>query len=298
VHICFVDESQGHRDRKWLVAAGYIATEEVWANFDRAWRDVLAAPPTVASMHMVDAWSFTGDFVGWEVSVRDEKLTTLARLIETHGLRSFSASLSVQCWNDTMLSVGPYELREPYFMVFHTAISAALKLITREGGAGTKFVFDEKGDIGRRAAMWYREMLQHQPADLRSLVIGPPIFVADEQHPAVQAADMLAWQLRRSLDGQTSPFDVRGCTHVEMPVGDEVIADLAHRMSGVPGVELTRGKQGAMRRRAEIERRLSMDLGPPLTELEHRWRWLLFRATGGDRARRLVRKWRWKLLGK
>ena len=51
------------------------------------------------------------------------------------------------------------------------------------------YIFDEQGDIGRKAQFWYSAMKDAVPAPGRALMGGIPSFQDDTKTPPLQAAD-------------------------------------------------------------------------------------------------------------
>jgi hypothetical protein len=62
-----------------------------------------------------------------------------------------------------------------------------------------RFVFDRQGKIGKRALAWYDWTVKSRSAQLARFFGDPPMFGDDSKVLPLQAADMLAWQIRRQL---------------------------------------------------------------------------------------------------
>jgi methionine-rich copper-binding protein CopC len=60
--------------------------------------------------------------------------------------------------------------------------------------------FDEQGEAGLLALEWYRLIAPHFPAEYKEIFGRSPTMLDDEDYMPLQAADMLAWSVRRDLD--------------------------------------------------------------------------------------------------
>jgi hypothetical protein len=100
------------------------------------------------------------------------------------------------------------------------------------------FVFDEQGGLGNQAALWYRWEKERDPMLARFLG-APPIFHNDKFVVALQAADMVAWHIRREHQfGQEKRpvasmiMDYVVCKDIDA----ETLESAARKMRRVPGV--------------------------------------------------------------
>lgn len=64
--------------------------------------------------------------------------------------------------------------------------------------------FDEQGPAGDFARDWYSRLKQFFPPEHREILGRSPTMLDDRDYVALQAADMLAWSIRRRLDGSTA----------------------------------------------------------------------------------------------
>ena len=59
------------------------------------------------------------------------------------------------------------------------------------------YVFDDKGNIGEEALLWYFATKETSAPEISSLMGSTPVFRTDEDVLPLQAADMVAWRNRR-----------------------------------------------------------------------------------------------------
>jgi hypothetical protein len=154
----------------------------------------------------------------------------LARVIDSHSLASFDCHMSQRAFEQILLPVSPYDLRSPYSTLFSAVmINAARQLHHFKIDVPIDFIFDEQGRVGAEAALWYGLSRALQPDHLRRLLGNRPIFRTDEELLPLQAADCLAWHLRRSREEQFKHENrpvldlLRKNFHTEMEITEQVL---------------------------------------------------------------------------
>lgn len=240
----FVDDSRSESADKEFVLAGYMTTALQWMKFSDEWTAVLNQAPKIESFHSIEALHLKGCFKGWRRADRDEKVMRLAEVIDRHPMASFDTRLSVASFKRILAPIAPYDLQNPYFVVFYGVMAnAAGQLHANEINVPIDFIFDEHGAVGPDAALWYGYMKAMMAPHLRSLLGSAPIFRDDKKMVPLQAADMLAWHLRRSREprfaDEQRPITalIRKHLHTETWVPDEMLEAWAQAMSNVPGIE-------------------------------------------------------------
>jgi hypothetical protein len=250
----FVDDSRSDSGDREFALAGYMTVAPQWIKFSNEWSNVLAASPSIDYFHAVEAQNRKDQFKGWEETERDEKVMRLAGVIERHPLFSFDCRMSVASFERILLPVSPYDLRSPYFALFHAVVTtAARQLHMNQVDLPIDFIFDEQGNIGAEAALWYGPMRAMLPKHLRPLLGNRPIFRSDKDVVPLQAADALAWHLRRSREQRYQherrpALDLlRKDEHVEARISDEILVSWARQFSLVPGIKSTLTKADSVK---------------------------------------------------
>jgi len=131
------------------------------------------------------------------------------------------------------------------------------------------FIFDNQNSTGRDALIWYDFLRKDGSDRWRSLLGGTPQFKDDKQILPLQAADMLAWHLRRAtttnfLERHNNALQLLlGNRHLKVTLSDEQLIKIRDAMPKVPaGAE--KKYQQFFRDYAPILRtRLAAGLGPP-----------------------------------
>jgi hypothetical protein len=114
----YVDDSASEKDSsRRLFLAAYINTPDRWARFSVAWKDELDASPSIKYFKMSEANSLTGEFAGWSVADKDDKIRGLSRIIRHFNPMSMHASISKAEHEVIVKPKAPYGFT-PYFFAF------------------------------------------------------------------------------------------------------------------------------------------------------------------------------------
>ena len=194
----YVDESE---QGSFLVLAGYLAPNEVWDVFSREWRSELAQEPAVEYFHMIDAANTREQFSGHRPELIEYRIRKLLKIIYRCGLIGVSAVLTL---DDFQTIIRPYFARQkadpeakvmgnPYGFAFYRLVT----VLAWRSTLPMAFTFDEKDKHGRTIASVWQDFKRAAPKRMRGLMAEEPTFGNDKLIPALQAADMLAWHLRR-----------------------------------------------------------------------------------------------------
>jgi|HubBroStandDraft_6_1064221.scaffolds.fasta_scaffold247341_2 hypothetical protein len=251
----FIDDSSSSEDDQILLLAGYAQTAQVWAAFSDDWDKVLREKPVIRYCHMTEAESLKGEFLGWDGEQRNRKLAALAHVIVEHDPWSIECFVSRKKYEEILEPGIAYDLRGPYFPCFYGTIVSLVRYHAQTGiTLPTDFVFDEQGKIGAEAVLWYEVIKGLQKPEVRSLMGGTPLFRDDKKVLPLQAADMIAWHLRRRRESRNageyrevmeilSPL-----TRVEVEITESILRKEAEQMAALPFQHLTKGKGGSIKR--------------------------------------------------
>ena len=152
--------------------------------------------------------------------------------------------------HDTLLkSVAPYAIRQVYFLLFYAAL---VKLAHWHHPLGIKlpvnFVFAQQGTMGDQAAMWFSYVRRLKKPGIRELLGSSPVFEDDKLVAPRQAADMVAWHMRRrkdhpsKLDSNWPTATLSELLRAESHLQKEALQSAAEQMKKVPGFALVQGK--------------------------------------------------------
>lgn len=200
----FVDDSGGKGQSKHFVLAGLISDSDRWALFSQEWRACLDQPPSIRIFKMREAASRTGAFHGFTEEERDSRLRTLAQIINRHVEFAIWTIIDLEAHAQTWAQL-PKPQSEAYFWSYHTLIMGICFDLWEECRWRERFevIFDEQLIFGERARNWYplvKEIVRLKYPEEFTILPNEPTFRTDDEYPAIQAADLWAWCLRRNTD--------------------------------------------------------------------------------------------------
>lgn len=201
----FIDDSGSGGDSPWVVMAGYIAAAESWDGFEDWWVRVLHDNPRIECFHAFEAESLRpdGPWAGIRKDDRDLKIDRLIEVIQRFDLQPISVRMRQSDYlTDIKGKIPPY-WDDPYFVLFNSLVVQLSVLIPeRFPAAGPiEIVFDNHEKFKIRGPKFYEGM---RVIPTISETIQPNVFYEnDEDFPGLQAADLLAWQIRRAFSVTT-----------------------------------------------------------------------------------------------
>jgi hypothetical protein len=250
----FFDDSASEETDKLFVLAGYVHSAEAWARFSDDWQTVLDAAPSITYFKMREAQNLSLEFLGWDPIARNAKVHSLADVIDKHAPWSIECCIRRTDYQNIVGPVVPYDLRHPYFDAFYAVI---IKLAQWHRHLGltipVDFVFDEQGEIGAEAVIWYEHIKSLQPPEIQAMLGSTPVFRDDKKILPLQAADLLAWHLRRGRE-ERNKNEYRPVMeklfpliHAEIPLGEEYLRKIAREMAEVPHIGITTQKKDSVK---------------------------------------------------
>jgi hypothetical protein len=206
----FIDDSGSHRNPsqrpRYFALAGYLMPADRWGNFSDAWAAILARNKAIRCCKMADAESGEGYFQGIEEPFRKLKVKELSEVIHSFAPMGFGCYLKWEDYKNIVERRVPSRLDSAYAILFYQIIRGTHEWqIERNKALGcgyekVDFIFDEQGNAGLQAAQWYAPLKANMAEPYRQMMSGPPEFEDDEEIVALQAADMLAWHVRREQE--------------------------------------------------------------------------------------------------
>lgn len=202
----FTDES-GRNDPPVYVMAGYLMPSVALAAFEAAWQAELARPPAATVLKMKDLAQGNGEFRGVSQGDREQKAVRLAQIVLDHAIGwSAAVTLHADFENEIKGRIdSAYD--DPYVMLHDFILSGANSMAEQMGLHGPiDFIFDRQIDKEKLLnSAWSRYVQTMEPAPA-ARHRQPPVFANDEDAIGLQAADMLAWHIRRAFaEGHRDP---------------------------------------------------------------------------------------------
>lgn len=183
-----------------LVLSGFIGTAAAWADLSNEWQCRLdhARLPYFKMKEMASssrALEIAGFFYR---AIEELKITTaISCAVPTETLRKV---ISETKWPASVTDLA--DLQNPFFLGFK-GITVGVTQAQKNIGISEPidFIFDNEGEKGKIFNGWDRLKLTARP-EVQRLMGDPPIFRDDTKVPALQAADLFAWWVRKwTADG-------------------------------------------------------------------------------------------------
>jgi hypothetical protein len=203
-----IDDSGSDLKGPVYVLSGYLARVEEWAIFADEWDAKLKEFPAIKYFKMVEAESLKGEFAGWSVEDRDQKVIELAALIEPRVLGNPECVVAQADYDAVIVPALPSVvdrqlakcLKDPYFFCFYQVVADCVKRLEISKIPDiVDFYFDNQGKIGRRARSFWKSMIEHTPEHYKAYIPNEPVFRDEKVFNPLQAADLIAWQTRRRM---------------------------------------------------------------------------------------------------
>jgi hypothetical protein len=202
----YIDDSISSVGERRLVLAALIQRDASWSAFAADWRRTLAAQPAIAYLKMAEAQNRRDQFKGFSEKERNRKVHALADVVGRHAPWGFHASVSTRDYRELIESVAPYPMRTPYFFLFYAIVFGVARM--HEALAVDEpcdFVFDNYSGLDKKTLPMLNDMIATSGGSWGDRISGSVRFADDKDEVAIQAADMLAWLIRRQVDGPLPP---------------------------------------------------------------------------------------------
>lgn len=199
----YLDDSGKLDQSSVVVIAGYISTLEKWKLFSTQWSKILSAH-NLSSFRMAQAWRLHRKYYKAGPIKRDWLLVRLLDCIKQHTEQAFVVSLDIDAhaemfegWEE--LGGSFKNLNRAYFGAFAAILGVVYGynylyrydcefevILDEQGGESKNFLLSTISN--------FKEIARQE---FPGVQINAPTFRSDDDCPPIQAADMLAWLVRR-----------------------------------------------------------------------------------------------------
>lgn len=194
----YVDDS-GKNDPPIFVLAGFLATHEAWSEFAVEWQEALAGPPELSYFKMKEANRCNGAFKGFTKQQRDERLVQLAKIVQKHVEFGISIGIPHAIYNKVFRGRMMETFDTPYTLAFYLIQGSVHKYLLKAGNRDVvDLVFDRQLDRENQILASHHITVDGMPSQILERFPRAPEFMDDKQALPLQAADLLAWHIRRS----------------------------------------------------------------------------------------------------
>lgn len=197
----YADESE---DQHVITLAGWMASPTGWRHMRKRWRGMLREFD-VSELHMADLMTSRNpstEYGAWTQAKRDDFLDAAVTIIEKNGGLMFSVACSIA------LNAAIARKYWPWKQAFATV--GGLSYGVFPAARQAEFIFDEKEKVKGFVTSAYKAARKEHEGFRRWAHFKEPTFQTTLRTLPLQAADMLAWGLRRStsdrLKGHPSPL--------------------------------------------------------------------------------------------
>ncbi len=237
----YFDESIGPKGTPILCVAGYLIESGQAKLLSEEWRTALDEA-RLPYFRMSECAHGNGAFASLDRPHRILVQSAVMRIIEHRTIQGLAVTVNIAEFERYMPD-HPL-IGSPYTFCAHVIIGGVQNWIRKTRYAGEIAYFFEAGHASQSEANGIMQKIFKQP-DLRDASrYHRHSFVLKEQTPAVQAADLLAWQwytdLRHRIEGRPRRRDCERLLkhpHVAVHVGPDMILELANKWGFEPSEE-------------------------------------------------------------
>jgi hypothetical protein len=289
----YIDDSSSDTGDQRLFMAGYLNSAGDWRLFSEAWSEELKSEPTIDYLHMVEANNLRGQFKGWTIGARDLKLAGLVRVIRHFRPISFEFSVSREKYFSLVKPVSPHVTGNPHFICCFGIVSTLSRYLENSKiNIPIDFIFDKQQGVSADILLFFDYMKKNIPRKARKNISGIPVFMDDRLVLPLQAADMLAWHVRREHERCVSPDTLPMADllrnegmHISSAIDEKMLMKWADEFSKMPAIQSLSGKASWKEMRSLITRLSSAGFVPPYGT---RWKNLVF--AGRERLSRFFQR--------
>ena len=209
------------------------------------------------------------DHKRWDEALRKAKVSKLAAIISHFHPISFEFSLNRQVFEDELKPVSPYGLGRPHFTMCFSVVAGLAQFAVQQGMTDPiEFIFDEQQGVDADVGLFFSELKKNLPIQAQRLISGDPLFKSDRDRPyaPLQAADLLAWHLRREHESGTGLELANGLInkdgHLVQEIPDDMVRRWADHHSKLAGLPLIQSKGQWKDLKNEIKRLQDAGIDP------------------------------------
>ncbi len=243
--LAFVDDSGSPNLHEWYVLAGYVSTPERWNHFSDKWQEVLDEDP---KMEMFKGNRVYAKHTVWSSMTEDDRSARLHKFIDVIGectMRAAYVAVRRADYDEVLRDHLYSEVRSPFYWLFLSMIKSLESCERHSGDTRRLNVIFDRDDVHPEIAL---NLLKSQYFAMgfsqRLAFVG---FGDDESTIPLQAADLLAWQVRHALcnPDKPSPHHDRCLQAPQLPAFGQFLTN--DDLEGLRDVMLQNAEQKGLR---------------------------------------------------
>ena len=200
----YFDESGTGTQSPMMAVAGFVARSSVWTDvFEPAWRAILDREG-VSYFHMTDFENYRGEYTGWERDRHERFIKDLITVIRTAQPYGVGMTLDLVAFRELESELRAVDVRKPYHLCAQWCV--ALLLIVPEELKPVAWMFEEGAEGTGDLKAGLEQLSARLPEPFPR--ISPLAFGKKQEHLPLQAADLLAYEIRKQ-DQRTHGLDLR-----------------------------------------------------------------------------------------
>ncbi len=201
----YFDESGLDEKSQTFCIGGYVADSKDWFELTRAWERLLVEAG-VSYFHMAEFESRQGEFKDWSDAKRFGFIKDLLALINSTDVWGIGCGVVKADYERISAEfiargkVTPRWYRHPYLLAFqHCLVETCIQAEDVHPREKIAFVFDQQAEFHARAEKVYDELTSSGKWP-RAFRLGSLRFASKRDAIPLQAADLMAYELRKALD--------------------------------------------------------------------------------------------------
>lgn len=188
----YFDDSGSQPDGQLCVLAGPVAHEDQWVQFEIEWAEALSKPPGVSVFKANHAFRLKHEFADWTPEQVFGLVDDLCGIIKRNTIHSVSITIDNKYYRSHLEGRVQKFYDHPYLMCFYLLLygikASSAQILTKDQYT---LYFDEQGVLEDKALDYWHEV------DPESKVIHSVLYADDCFVAPLQAADLIAWMIRR-----------------------------------------------------------------------------------------------------
>jgi hypothetical protein len=201
----YFDESGTHKGATALSIAGYIASAEAWAAFDTEWHRALA-DFGLPYFHMADFVHGIGAYAHWQSAQKNIRFGRLVDIINSHAIQSFGTAVPMEPFDRIFSAEAKAHCGGAYGLAATSTFLTVGQILrsideVRPLDLWVAYIY-ELGAVGSGQVLKVFEMNRNDPIEAERLRLDSLMFQDKRKFVALQAADILAYELYRHYPRQ------------------------------------------------------------------------------------------------